>query len=68
VERGEIDVLVVSDGVLSLPGAMLAHNADPAVRAAWLEDMAGSSVIARWLPPAFWFSALDPYTWPPARR
>jgi hypothetical protein len=27
---GEIDVLVVSDGVLSLPGAMLAHNADPA--------------------------------------
>jgi hypothetical protein len=36
---GEIDVLVVSDGVLSLPGAMLGHNADPAVRAAWLEDM-----------------------------
>jgi glyoxylase-like metal-dependent hydrolase (beta-lactamase superfamily II) len=36
---GEIDVLVVSDGVLLLPGAMLAHNADPAVRAAWLNDM-----------------------------
>ena len=36
---GDIDVLVVSDGVLSLPGAMLAHNADPAVRAAWLHDM-----------------------------
>ena len=36
---GEIDVMVVSDGVLSLPGAMLAHNVDPAVRAAWLEDM-----------------------------
>src|SRR5215468_3631143 len=36
---GEIDVLVVSDGVLSLPGAMLGHNADPAVRAAWLKDM-----------------------------
>jgi hypothetical protein len=32
---GEIDVMVVSDGVLSLPGAMLGHNADPAVRAAW---------------------------------
>ena len=30
---GEIDVMVVSDGVLSLPGAMLGHNADPAVRA-----------------------------------
>ena len=40
---GAIDVLVVSDGVLSLPGKMLGHNADPAVRAAWLED--------RFLPP-----------------
>ena len=36
---GDIDVMVVSDGVLALPGAMLGHNADPAVRAAWLEDM-----------------------------
>jgi hypothetical protein len=36
---GDIDVMVVSDGVLSLPGVMLGHNADPAVRAAWLEDM-----------------------------
>ena len=35
---GDIDVLVVSDGVLTLPGAMLAHNAEPAVRAAWLKD------------------------------
>src|SRR5688572_3785188 len=35
---GEIDVMVVSDGVLSLPGTMLGHNADPAVRAAWLDD------------------------------
>ncbi|AHE54266.1 MBL fold metallo-hydrolase [Sphingomonas sanxanigenens] len=36
---GEIDVLVVSDGVLPLPTETLATNADPAVRAAWLEDM-----------------------------
>src|SRR5689334_12847130 len=36
---GEIDVMVVSDGVLSLPSSMLGHNADPAVRAAWLKDM-----------------------------
>ncbi|GKQ53223.1 MBL fold metallo-hydrolase [Bradyrhizobium sp. Ce-3] len=35
---GDIDVLVVSDGVLPLPTQMLAHNADPAVRAAWLDD------------------------------
>jgi glyoxylase-like metal-dependent hydrolase (beta-lactamase superfamily II) len=36
---GEIDVLVVSDGILSLPTKMLAHDADPAVRAAWLKEM-----------------------------
>ena len=36
---GEIDVMVVSDGVLPLPTAMLAHNADPAARSAWLKDM-----------------------------
>jgi glyoxylase-like metal-dependent hydrolase (beta-lactamase superfamily II) len=35
---GDIDVMVVSDGVLSLPGAMLGHNVDPAVRGAWLEN------------------------------
>ena len=39
VKVGKIDAMVVSDGVLSLPGAMLGHNADPAVRAAWLKDM-----------------------------
>jgi glyoxylase-like metal-dependent hydrolase (beta-lactamase superfamily II) len=36
---GEIDVLVISDGVLPLPTAMLGHNAHPAARAAWLHDM-----------------------------
>jgi len=36
---GEIDVLVVSDGVISLPAETTATNADPAVRAAWLDDM-----------------------------
>src|SRR5215472_5493849 len=45
---GEIDVLVVSDGVLSLPGAMLGHNADPAVRAAWLEDMIQPPDVLEW--------------------
>src|SRR3546814_7549758 len=43
LQVGEIDVLVVSDGVLPLPGEMLGHNADPAVRTAWLND--------RFLPP-----------------
>ncbi len=36
---GDIDVLVVSDGVLPLPTKMLGHNADPADRAAWLNGM-----------------------------
>jgi glyoxylase-like metal-dependent hydrolase (beta-lactamase superfamily II) len=36
---GTIDVMVVSDGVLPLPTPILVTNADPAVRAAWLEDM-----------------------------
>src|SRR5262245_34381841 len=45
---GESDVLVVSDGVLSRPGAMLAHNADPAVRAAWLKDMFLPPDVLEW--------------------
>src|SRR5262245_7141390 len=48
VRVGEIDVLVVSDGVLSLPGAMLAHNVNPAVRNAWLEDMFLPPDVLEW--------------------
>ena len=29
---GEIDVLVISDGVLPIPAPTIAHNVDPAVR------------------------------------
>jgi glyoxylase-like metal-dependent hydrolase (beta-lactamase superfamily II) len=36
---GDIDVLVVSDGVLPIAAPVLATNVDPAVRAAWLDDM-----------------------------
>jgi glyoxylase-like metal-dependent hydrolase (beta-lactamase superfamily II) len=49
VQIGNIEVLVISDGVLPLPTAMLGHNADPAVRATWLSDM--------FLPP-------DAFDWP----
>src|ERR1700741_4728239 len=45
---GTIDVLVVSDGVLTLPGAMLGHNVDPAVRAAWLKDMFLPPDVLEW--------------------
>src|SRR5262245_9124241 len=40
--------MVVSDGVLSLPGAMLGHNVDSAVRAAWLEDMFLPADVLEW--------------------
>lgn len=39
LQIGEISVLIVSDGVLPLPTAMLGHNVAPGVRAAWLDDM-----------------------------
>ena len=39
VRIGEIDVLVISDGVLPLPTVMLGHNADPVIRAGWLNHM-----------------------------
>ena len=36
---GEIDALVVSDGTMSIPAAMLAVNAAPADLGAWLDGM-----------------------------
>ena len=39
VQVGEIEVLIISDGVLPLPTKMLGHNADPALRSEWLTDM-----------------------------
>jgi glyoxylase-like metal-dependent hydrolase (beta-lactamase superfamily II) len=35
---GEIEVLVVSDGVVTPPSESMATNADPAVRTAWLDN------------------------------
>lgn len=39
LQIGDIDALVVSDGVLPLPTSTMATNADPADLAAWLEHM-----------------------------
>ena len=36
---GEIDVLVVSDGVLPLPTSTMSTNVDPATRAAWFKSI-----------------------------
>src|SRR5215475_15820616 len=45
---GEIDVLVISDGVLPLPAATLATNADPDELAAWLDDMRQPPDVFKW--------------------
>src|SRR5258707_6857148 len=45
---GEIDVMVVSDGVLSLPGAMLGHTVDRGVRVAWLEHIVLPPDVLEW--------------------
>jgi glyoxylase-like metal-dependent hydrolase (beta-lactamase superfamily II) len=39
VRIGEIDVLVFSDGIISIPAEAMATNADPTARTAWLQDM-----------------------------
>jgi len=39
LQIGEIDVLVISDGVLPLPFATMSTNAEPAMRAAWLDNL-----------------------------
>ncbi|MGN6661352.1 MAG: MBL fold metallo-hydrolase, partial [Achromobacter mucicolens] len=49
VQIGDIDALVVSDGVLPLPTSTMATNADPADLADWLDHM--------YMPP-------DAFDWP----
>ena len=45
---GDIDVLVISDGVLPLPAATLATNSDPAELAAWLDEMRQPPDVFKW--------------------
>lgn len=45
---GEIELLVISDGVLPLPPATLATNAEPADLAAWLDDMRQTPEAFSW--------------------
>jgi glyoxylase-like metal-dependent hydrolase (beta-lactamase superfamily II) len=45
---GGIDVLVISDGVLPIPARTIAHNIEPAVRAAWLEHEFLSPEMLEW--------------------
>jgi glyoxylase-like metal-dependent hydrolase (beta-lactamase superfamily II) len=39
LQVGDIDVLVISDGVLPIPAETMAYNADAADLATWLDDM-----------------------------
>src|SRR5499426_3039156 len=45
---GEIDVLVISDGVFPLAATTLATNADPAELAAWLKDKLQPPDVYKW--------------------
>src|SRR6516165_403981 len=45
---GEIDVLVISDGVLPISAVTLATNADSADLAAWLHDMFLPPDVLEW--------------------
>ena len=45
---GEIDVLVISDGVFSLQASTLATNADPVDLRAWLDDRLQPGDVYQW--------------------
>jgi glyoxylase-like metal-dependent hydrolase (beta-lactamase superfamily II) len=45
---GDIDVQVISDGVLPLPSATLATNAEPAELVAWLDDQRQPPDVFKW--------------------
>lgn len=48
VQVGDIEVLVISDGVLPIPTATMATNADATDLASWLDDMFLPSDLLEW--------------------
>jgi len=48
LQVGDIEVLVISDGVLPIPAKVLAHNVEPEVLGAWLDDQYLPREIAEW--------------------
>lgn len=48
LQIGDIDVLVISDGVLPIPAHVLAHNVEPNVLDAWLDDQFMPREAADW--------------------
>jgi glyoxylase-like metal-dependent hydrolase (beta-lactamase superfamily II) len=48
LQVGEIDVMMISDGVFALPATTLATNATPADLAAWLDDKRQPPDVYKW--------------------
>jgi glyoxylase-like metal-dependent hydrolase (beta-lactamase superfamily II) len=48
LQVGDIDVLVISDGVLPIPAHVLAHNVEPAVLDGWLDEQFLPHEVAEW--------------------
>ena len=48
LQVGEIEVLVISDGILPIPAEVLAHNVERAVLEDWLEDQFLPHDVAEW--------------------
>lgn len=48
VQMGDIEVLVISDGVLPIPAQVLAHNVERGVLDAWLDEQFLPREIAEW--------------------
>ena len=48
LQVGDIDVLVISDGVLPITASTMATNAEPAEYSAWLKDMFLPPEILDW--------------------
>jgi glyoxylase-like metal-dependent hydrolase (beta-lactamase superfamily II) len=48
LQVGDIEVLVISDGVLPIPAATMAYNADSAKLATWLDDMFLPPDVLEW--------------------
>jgi len=48
LQVGDIEVLVISDGVLPITGKTIAYNADSADLASWLDDMFLPPEVLEW--------------------
>lgn len=48
LQVGDIDVLVISDGVLPIPAHVLEHNVEPNVLDTWLDEQFLQREVAEW--------------------